>query len=95
MNLIDKLDKLISPGTDQGKHVDNYKYIDVNITGNLNILEYCRENGLSCNYSAKTKLWFIKERIKYYVAVSKIKEKIKSILRKIIPRSLISKIRGN
>ncbi len=23
-----------------------YKYIDVNITGNLNILEYCRENGV-------------------------------------------------
>ena len=24
---------------------DPYKYIDVNIIGNLNILEYCRENG--------------------------------------------------
>ncbi len=27
------------------KGYDPYKYIDVNITGNLNILEYCRENG--------------------------------------------------
>lgn len=26
------------------KGYDPYKYIDVNITGNLNILEYCREN---------------------------------------------------
>ena len=25
---------------------DPYKYINVNITGNLNILEYCRENGV-------------------------------------------------
>ena len=24
---------------------DPYKYIDVNITGNLNILEYCKETG--------------------------------------------------
>lgn len=37
MNLIDKLDKLISPGTDQGKHVDNYKYIDVNKPGARNV----------------------------------------------------------
>lgn len=28
------------------KGYDPYKYIDVNITGNLNILEYCRENGV-------------------------------------------------
>ena len=27
------------------KGYDPYKYIDVNITGNLNILEYCRRNG--------------------------------------------------
>lgn len=27
------------------KGYDPYKYIDVNITGNLNILEYCRKNG--------------------------------------------------
>lgn len=27
------------------KGYDPYKYIDVNITGNLNILEYCRQNG--------------------------------------------------
>ncbi len=59
-----------------------------------NFIEYCNKSKLKYNFSFKTKLWFIKEKIKYYIAVSKIKEKTRNVLRKLIPKALIRKIRG-